>query len=189
MLKKSTQKGFTLIELLVVISIIGLLSSVVLSSLNTARSKGRDAQRISDLTQLQKALALYYDQNGRYPNTSGFCTSYDECSSAQGAWSSTDIAVNPLYAVVAGGFISKLPIDPKNTPANNVLQTTASDYSYYYSTSGTNQTYDLVARLENAGNPNSCQIKDTAYCDSVVWAGWNWGADSPAGDRLVYYHP
>lgn len=56
-----TNKGFTLIELLVVIAIIGILSSVVLVSLNTARQKARDAQRISDVRQIQLALEFYYD--------------------------------------------------------------------------------------------------------------------------------
>ena len=61
------QKGFTLIELLVVISIIGLLSSVVMASLNTARIKARDALRRSEMTQLQLALETYYVDNGSYP--------------------------------------------------------------------------------------------------------------------------
>ncbi len=61
------KKGFTLIELLVVISIIGLLSSVVLTSVNSARAKARDARRITDLKQIQTALEFYYDTNGSYP--------------------------------------------------------------------------------------------------------------------------
>jgi prepilin-type N-terminal cleavage/methylation domain-containing protein len=60
------RKGFTLIELLVVIAIIGVLSSVVLASLNTARAKARDAQRASSIQQVQLALELYYDDNGSY---------------------------------------------------------------------------------------------------------------------------
>ena len=66
----STKRGFTLIELLVVIAIIGILSSVVLASLNTARLKSRDARRLSDIKQLQIALALYSDSNSSsYPTT------------------------------------------------------------------------------------------------------------------------
>lgn len=64
--KIKNKKGFTLIELLVVIAIIGLLSSVVLASLNTARAKGRDARRMSDLHNIQLALELYYDKYGTY---------------------------------------------------------------------------------------------------------------------------
>lgn len=56
--------GFTLIELLVVISIIGVLASVVLSSLESARAGARDAQRISDLRQIQTALEMYRNDHG-----------------------------------------------------------------------------------------------------------------------------
>ena len=55
-LKRKTKAGFTLIELLVVIAIIGVLASIVLASLNTARQKSRDARRITDLKQIQFAL-------------------------------------------------------------------------------------------------------------------------------------
>jgi len=66
---KNSRKGFTLIELLVVIAIIGILSSVVLASLSTARMKSRDAKRVSDIGQIQLALELFFDANQSYPST------------------------------------------------------------------------------------------------------------------------
>ena len=54
-------KGFTLIELLVVIAIIGILSSVVLASLNTARAKGADAAIKSNLANMRAQAELVYD--------------------------------------------------------------------------------------------------------------------------------
>lgn len=71
------KKGFTLIELLVVIAIIGILSSVVLASLNSAREKSRDARRISDVKQMQLALELYFDSNANYAtSTSSLVPTY-----------------------------------------------------------------------------------------------------------------
>lgn len=55
------EKGFTLIELLVVIAIIGVLASIVLASLNSARRKSRDSRRVADIKQMQLALELYFD--------------------------------------------------------------------------------------------------------------------------------
>lgn len=61
-------RGFTLAELLIVIAIIGILSTVVLASLDKAREKGRDSNRITEIKELQLALELYYDANDRtYP--------------------------------------------------------------------------------------------------------------------------
>ncbi len=67
--KNLVSSGFTLIELLVVIAIIGILSSIVLASLNTARTKGKDAARISNVKSLKTALELYYDDHNTYPQS------------------------------------------------------------------------------------------------------------------------
>ncbi len=63
---KSFKRGFTLIELLVVIAIIGILSSVVLASLNTARGKGADAAIKSNLANIRAQAEILYDTNGIY---------------------------------------------------------------------------------------------------------------------------
>ncbi len=72
---KNKTSGFTLIELLVVIAIIGILSSVVLASLSTARQKSRDAKRISDVGQIQLAAELFFDATSSYPTTAQGITS------------------------------------------------------------------------------------------------------------------
>ena|SRR3989344_2371108 len=59
-MKKTYTQGFTLIELLVVIAIIGILSSVVLVSLNSARSKGKDARVQTELAQLRTQYEADY---------------------------------------------------------------------------------------------------------------------------------
>lgn len=76
-----TTKGFTLIELLVVIAIIGILSSVVLASLNTARDKGSDAAIKANLANARAQAELYYDDQS--PNSyASVCTSSDGIAAA-----------------------------------------------------------------------------------------------------------
>lgn len=66
---KINQKGFTLIEIIVVITVIGVLSSFIMTSISKSRAKGRDLQRMTDLKQLQVALRSYYLDKGFYPST------------------------------------------------------------------------------------------------------------------------
>jgi len=87
---RNSSSGFTLIELLVVIAIIGILSSVVLASLNSARNKAKVVRVASDLKQLTLVLNLYLDTNGTYP-----CFDHAWNDSKERVWSAPYISVWP----------------------------------------------------------------------------------------------
>ena len=89
---QTKSRGFTLIELLVVIAIIGILASVVLASLNSARDKGEDAAIKSNLNNARAQAALFYEDNAR---------SYDGvCAAAQSA---TPGGIADLITASTGG--------------------------------------------------------------------------------------
>jgi type II secretion system protein G len=151
-------KAFTLIELLVVIAIIGLLASIVLVALNSARAKSRDAKRVADLRELQSALELYYTDNGVYPQTS--------CESPPGG------AQSACWSTFLSSYVGSMPTDPLNVNAT---------YGYYYSGkvqpnaggcgythTGSDNNYILTTRLENpSAFPGSCPSG---------FSGWNNGS-------------
>lgn len=84
----NNKKGFTLIELLVVIAIIGILASVVLASLNSARSKGADAATKSNLSNIRAQAEIVYDSAS--PNSyDGVCTDGTVVNGITGATNSS----------------------------------------------------------------------------------------------------
>jgi len=113
MISRSTKlKGFTLIELLVVIAIIGVLSTLAVIALGSARSKARDSKRLADIKQISTALELYYSENNTYPE---IITPGNSLSSPDGL---TD-------------YMKKIPSNP--TPRDDGDCPDA-DYGYYYIT-------------------------------------------------------
>ncbi|MBI3573845.1 prepilin-type N-terminal cleavage/methylation domain-containing protein [Candidatus Kaiserbacteria bacterium] len=158
------KRGFTLIELLVVIAIIGILSSVVLASLNTARLKSRDVRRVADIKQLQLALALYYDSNSAYPTT--------------------------LTPLTTGGYIAVLPTDPVSRAnySYSGLGVGATCSSYHLGASIedlTNQALqsdgDFTAGVACTGSPT-----DFSGLSAGIVCGASAGTAQPGGTETCY---
>ena len=126
------RKGFTLIELLVVIAIIGILAAMVLVGLSGARAKSRDARRKSDLRAIKTELELYYsDQKPEAYVTAATAVTIDGTTDALSA------------ALVSGGYMKTVPVDPRNT----------GNYVYKYQSLNSAADYKLTATLENAKDP------------------------------------
>lgn len=130
--RKATPRGFTLIELLVVIAIIGLLSTLAIIALGSARQKSRDARRLADIKQIQTAIEMYNNENGSYPTTG----------------SSTIILGDTDHACLgsngfqtAGACENQYILIPKDPSGNG-----------YYIYSGTGTDYSVSATLEGTVN-------------------------------------
>lgn len=160
-------KSFTLIELMVVISIIALLGALGMTTYSGIQQSARDTRRKTDLATINQALNAYYAVNGRYPSTSGPFW-----------YRSTSGATNWIPELVSGKFIDALPVDPLNTVptgGDGPWDTSFNTYVYTYSSVnvGTavvnNQSYDLVARLEDTQDPDRCAVKHYKWYDGRYW--------------------
>ncbi len=118
---KNFKKGFTLIELLVVVAIIGILASVVLASLNTARAKGADAAVKANLANMRAQAELVYDTDSNYANV---CTN-TQISQAQTA-ATTAGGNGGACASVSGGWVAWAGLKGTTTDAWCVDNTGAS---------------------------------------------------------------
>ena len=128
-MKKYTKKGgFTLIELLVVIAIIGILSSVVLVSLNSARQKGKDARVISDVQQIRTALESGYNGSA-YPdlNASAACNA----NAAGNQVSATGFATCELTTGTQNTALTQLNSDANTQGGAIFISTTGSPANAY----------------------------------------------------------
>jgi prepilin-type N-terminal cleavage/methylation domain-containing protein len=102
------RRAFTLVELLVVISIIGLISSIAVVSLGSARKRARNAKRNADVKQLVTAFNLGLDANGAYPSSGGDVW---RCISTACTGSYAGYVVNGTVDAFFTPFITK-PVDP-----------------------------------------------------------------------------
>lgn len=141
-----TCQAFTLIELLVVVSLIGILATLVLANFNAARQRGRDAQRKSDLRNIEAALRLYYNDYGKYPPSSNGLI----LGCGAGGDTACDWGTSP-FAAGTQTYMSTLPDDP------------LADVTYYY-TRVDLDNFTLSACLENKSDDKGVTDAGATWC-------------------------
>lgn len=150
--------GFTLVELLVSISILILILSITLASINVALMKARDAQQMADLKSVSLALELYFNKYGTYPPSPNNCCSYEDH--------------NANFESMAGylvleGFLPSIPKSPGPVPYLHYK------YPSNYPTTDDSAGSLLIGYLE-AKQPttdafdNSCRPFEANWCSQTV---------------------
>lgn len=142
-------EGFTLIELLIVIVIISVLATFLMVNFIGVRQRGRDAERKSDLRQIQSALELYRSDQGSYP-----------------------LPPLPFGSALTGGspavtYMQKVPKDPLNSLPVFI-------YTYTSDTS----TYTLQACLENVNDPQK-DSSSVSPCDTLGKTSFSFTLTNP----------
>ncbi len=141
------KKGFTLIELLVVVAIIGILASVVLASLSSARGKAKDAKIKEEVNQLVNLMNIEYNESGSYCNlvkvNTNWITNTKTCE--------TNI-VNPLKGGFSGTYAdqaSAICNDIYNNLRSSEPAAARLDITSYPTATSCNQNYSIMAALNN----------------------------------------
>lgn len=148
--KYRKQAGFTLIELLIVIAIIGILSTIATVTLGSSQRRARDAQRKSDLKQVQNALEAYFNNSASYPTATaggGITGATGGTNGWGGSWTN---------------YMRVVPRDPIGSP------------QYCYAQTGGGTGYDLFARLENT---NDTDITGPYTCSAAT--NYNYRLQNP----------
>lgn len=161
---QTTKRGFTITELLVSIAIIGILTAIVYVSLNGARQKARDAQRVAEVTAIANALDYYYAQHRQYPETG----TYNSTSASNWEASALSDSLTPT-------FLAGLPTPPLNGTSDGAIE---SD-QFQVIIPANRQSYKVGSYLSDSNHPRKTGedsqgrpfIVIQKGCNDLTWSG------------------
>ena len=189
-MSQNKRKGFSLVELLVVMAIIGLLSTIAVVSLGSARGKARDTKRIADMRQFQTALEQFNnDQNGypsvTTPGTYPSLLAANDCvlggTHSKALTSTNTTAVCTATGAIGDGgsgttYMGLIPAYPTPGKASAATDCSAYGAAYCYTSNtafatGLSSAYTVFWQLENVnsslGTTTNCQTTNSGtVCSS-----------------------
>ena len=181
-------RKFTLLELLIVIAIIGILVSLLLPSLKSAREKTKIAVCMSNQSQLSKATTLHTkDFNGLFVNRTGSSSRYPGGLHDDRNYTSVDYDLDwgkkfedylVGFTIEEGAEVFFCPSQPKNSYRSSIKGWAITDYSYWATLKGctTLNGVDLPSTLYKAEG-NWALFSDAVWFWSNNWMGYNHGSD------------
>ncbi|HSE34719.1 MAG TPA: prepilin-type N-terminal cleavage/methylation domain-containing protein [Candidatus Paceibacterota bacterium] len=169
---RAKRRGFTLIELLIVIGTIGVLASVIMASMASAREKARDARRIADLREAKVALEMYFDTYQSFPPSIGAPYTL------------------PLELVATTTpYLPSMPRDPLGTSYIYIAATGTAPQLSPCTTAPCN-AFALFALFERSDNQALTSDSDVSFSSIVSGistdCGATAGAPQPGGDERCY---
>ena len=160
--KSKKRTGFTIIELLVIIAILGLLASMVFVHLRGAKALARDGERKAEVDSIRKALAIYYTEHNKYPESE--------------TWISVEEDVD--FSQALSEWLPEMPEDPLYP---DTKESTGEPFSYQYSTEGT-EGHGYKIHVEMESESYSFHEPFSVAGGGIVYGGEEW----TCGDALVY---